>query len=534
MNNTIKQFVLGAPGWAAALSLALLAIACRKSNDHAHPHDSDHGHEHGPEPAAEHEHEPAANQVTIWSGRYEIFAEHTAPAAGQPTRFITHVSDILTGEPRRTGQLTFVLSEGTEKLEQTQYAPDRAGIYIPTLTFPRAGEWNLQVVVPGETNAVIDLGTIEVHPDQAAAAKATFPEAPEGISFLKEQQWRILSKTRPVERAKLTQRVPLPATLIPAPGSKASVHSPVIGRVVEQVARLGAETKAGDLLAWVEPGFTEFTTKLVEAEAEGIRAKANLEQARLVFERTKKLHEQQAKSNRELQETELALRAAQGAYDAALALQKVYQGTGAQMTDGSVRLGLKAPIEGILDKVMVGVGDRVTPEQPLFTIVNPARVYLQAQVPAQRLAEVNTELGTHFQIGSDRSQPALTNLQFVAIGRELDPLTRTIPITYEFSNQDRPLPIGTLGTLFLATGSGTNSLAVPPSAIVEDEGVPVVFVQLSGETFDKRDVDIGIRDGHLTEIRSGLAEGERVVVDGAYPLLLSTKSGAIPAHGHTH
>ena len=62
----------------------------------------------------------------------------------------------------------------------------------------------------------------------------------------------------------------------------------------------------------------------------------------------------------------------------------------------------------------------------------------------------------------------------------------------------------------------------------------MVFVQVSGETFQKRDVKLGIRDGAWTAILSGVAEGERVVTDGAYALLLSTKSGTIPAHGHTH
>ena len=61
-----------------------------------------------------------------------------------------------------------------------------------------------------------------------------------------------------------------------------------------------------------------------------------------------------------------------------------------------------------------------------------------------------------------------------------------------------------------------------------------MFVQVSGETFQKRDAVLGIRDGDRMEVKSGVNEGERVVTDGAYAILLSTKSGTIPAHGHAH
>ncbi|MGZ8921161.1 MAG: efflux RND transporter periplasmic adaptor subunit, partial [Limisphaerales bacterium] len=75
---------------------------------------------------------------------------------------------------------------------------------------------------------------------------------------------------------------------------------------------------------------------------------------------------------------------------------------------------------------------------------------------------------------------------------------------------------------------------IPSGAIVEEEGVPIAFVQVSGETFEKRDVKLGVQDGRWAEVIAGVSEGERVVTDGAYALLLSTKSGTIPAHGHAH
>ena len=73
-----------------------------------------------------------------------------------------------------------------------------------------------------------------------------------------------------------------------------------------------------------------------------------------------------------------------------------------------------------------------------------------------------------------------------------------------------------------------------PDTVVEEDGRPIAFVQVSGETFEKRDLELGIRDGNLIQVLSGVAEGERVVTKGAYAVRLASVSSAIPAHGHVH
>jgi cobalt-zinc-cadmium efflux system membrane fusion protein len=517
---------------AVALSAILAGAAgCRKHEDAG-------GHAHGP---GGHEHAPEVEmktaQITVWTNGYEIFAEHTPPVAGRGTPFITHIAELESGKARSSGGVKFVLRQGTTIFEHPQAGPERPGIYIPAIAFPKEGEWEATVIIPGQSNrnAMVNLGTIRVFPTEAAAAKAQFPDAPEGISFLKEQQWRILAKTEPATRRSVVERVALHATVVPAPGSKATVHSPVTGRLLgEDVVRLGSEVKAGDILGWVEPAFNEFTAKLVEAEAEASRAAAVLEQTKVGLERTRSLFEQQAKSQREVQEAELAYRSAQAAFESARTIQQLYRATGATFQDGSLRIALKAPFAGVVDRVAAGVGQRVEPEQPVFTIVNPKPAMVQAQVPETLITRLQPKLGATLQIG----EVVMTNgLTFVAMGRELDSATRSLLLTYALEREgesDQSIAIGAAGTLSVATGKAAEAVAIPAAAIVEEEGVAIAFVQVSGETFEKRDVKPGVQDGRWTEIISGVSEGERVVTDGAYTLLLSTKSGTIPAHGHAH
>ena len=148
-----------------------------------------------------HAHGGGGSQVTVWSDRFEIFIEHPVVAVDQPTEFVTHVSDLLTLEPRRRGPVTFVSRFGSDSpVEHVEPKPVRDGIYIPELTFPKPGDWSVSLVIPVEgEDHVVDLPPVRVYASQAEADHAPAAEELEGISFLKEQQWKISSKTELVQ-----------------------------------------------------------------------------------------------------------------------------------------------------------------------------------------------------------------------------------------------------------------------------------------------------------------------------------------------
>jgi multidrug efflux pump subunit AcrA (membrane-fusion protein) len=89
-------------------------------------------------------------------------------------------------------------------------------------------------------------------------------------------------------------------------------------------------------------------------------------------------------------------------------------------------------------------------------------------------------------------------------------------------------------TVHIETARAEEGLSIPESAVVGEEGRFVAFVQVGGESFQKRDLALGIRDAGHAQVISGLSEGERVVTKGAYALRLASVSTSIPAHGHEH
>ena len=525
--------------WAgASLVLALAFMSgCKPPGPAA---EADHGHSHGDA----HEHEEKTAQITVWTDRYEVFAEYKAPIAGEATTFITHVSDLVTSEPRREDMVKFVLHQGATTAEHPQAAPARPGIYLPGIIFPQAGDWQVTLLIPTDgTNAQVDLGTIKVYADKHAADHADIADAPEGVSFLKEQQWKILSHTEPATRRSLSQRVRLPGRVRSKPGHSAVVTAPISGQLIgvpdQPILVPGQPVVAGQLLGLLNPNFSEAAVRVAEAEGAFATAKAGLDQAEAAYARTKRLAVEKAKSERELQESELAVQSARALHGAAAGLLGTFRQAGvAGSTGGPLQLELRAPIAGILSGVAAGPGEMLTTGQPVFSVLNPETVWLEASVPealAPRLgAAANAILEQSDAPGGFVPVTGDDHGRLLSVGLEVDAATRTVPLLYETSNREGRLRIGQNVTLHVETAQVNDAIVIPESAIVEEGDQPIAFVQISGETFEKREIQTGARDAGFVQVVEGIRQGERVVTKGAYAIRLSTLTGVIPAHGHAH
>src|SRR5688572_19979200 len=426
----------------AAGALFLCHPGCRKQEGAT-------GHSHG---AGGHDHAAEAEvktaQITVWTNGYEIFAEHTAQVAGRGTRFITHVSEIMTGKPKSSGAVKFVLRQGATSFDHPQAGPDRPGIYIPAITFPKEGDWETTIIIPGATNAMVNLGTIRVFANDDAAAKVEFPDAPEGISFLKEQQWKLLLRSEAVSPRTLVERVSVAAEVRSRPGAAAAVIAPLSGQLVsmgENKSLLpGARVEAGEVMALVRPRFSEAAARYFETRAELEAASAALKQAESAYQRTKSLLEVEAKSRRDLEEAEVALAAARARHSGSAALHTNY--SQAPGTNGApATIEIRAPIGGVVTTVAAGVGEPVAADNALFTILDLSRVWIEARVPESALARLGAAKDALCQLldGSQRQfSISAEQGKLVFSGLEVDPQTRTVPIIYEINNTNAALRRG--------------------------------------------------------------------------------------------
>lgn len=222
------------------------------------------------ESEAEHAHGPAGHshaedgqgktsQVTVWGERFEVFLEHPFLVAGVGSEFVTHISDLTTGQPRTDGPVVFALTdESGAGIEHVSPAPARAGIYLPELVFPAAGRWaiTLRVPVDGHEHVVV-LPPVTVYASEAEADAAPAADEPEGISFLKEQQWPIGMRVEPVVVRPFGQRrgLAIPQSAVVEDHGEQIVHVQVAGETLQERHPELGQSGAG----WVEvvSGLTE-------------------------------------------------------------------------------------------------------------------------------------------------------------------------------------------------------------------------------------------------------------------------------------
>jgi cobalt-zinc-cadmium efflux system membrane fusion protein len=117
----------------------------------------------------------------------------------------------------------------------------------------------------------------------------------------------------------------------------------------------------------------------------------------------------------------------------------------------------------------------------------------------------------------------------------VDRASRSVPVIFALDAPPPSVAIGQTVSLRVI-GTGTQGgVTIPASAVVDDAGQPIVYVQAGGESFERRPVRLGSpREGGYVHVASGLDAGERIVTRGAHLVRLAALSPQTPGHGHVH
>ncbi|MDX1384527.1 MAG: efflux RND transporter periplasmic adaptor subunit, partial [Thermoanaerobaculia bacterium] len=194
---------------------------------------------------------------------------------------------------------------------------------------------------------------------------------------------------------------------------------------------------------------------------------------------------------------------------------------------------VRAPISGVVQARHFTPGQRVEAGDALFEIVDPSRVWLRLKVPARHASAAAGATGAIFTVeGSER---VYRTRRLVSVGAAIDATSRTLPVILSVENRDLSLKIGHFVRAQLLVGGEVSGVLVPNGAIQRDDGQPVAYVQVAGETFQRRPLVLGASDGARTLVERGVREGEHVVTRGAYDVYLASLSTSeIGDHGHPH
>lgn len=511
------------------LTTLLVVGAC-----HSHKHGE--GHEHGHPHEAEDE-RPALS-FTHWTDASELFIELPALVSGQESPCAAHVTKLEPFSALGSGRVTVVLRgpDGDERFESQ--GPSVPGIFRPVAKPVKTGTRRLIVEVRAEgLSADHDLGNVTVF-DSVAAARRAIPDDPEvsgRISFLKEQQWPIEFGTAVVTERQIRPTLRAFGILRARSDGDLVVTAPVAGRVTTSdcaFPRLGERVSVNDLLGVLAPRLE--AADLASLELAVTSANLEVRFAERERQRIEGLRNEGAVPDRRVQEAVRVTEVAQASLAAAQRRLEQFRRVERTAGRGQGAVQLRALLSGTVTAVYVAPGAFVEAGASLFRVTDLTQLWLEARVPEADVPKLGTPSGASFIVEGQHEAIELPAETLIARGHLLDPQSRTLSVMFAVDNTSARFPVGAFCRVFLVIGEARRAIAVPESAIVDDSGTDVVFVQVEGEAFERRTVRLGVRDRGFVEILSGVKSGEHVVTRGAWSVKLAASSGAVPAHGHSH
>lgn len=536
------------------ITTGLIFVGCSSGDGgHSHGEDADHSHGETEQTAAvqseeEHGHEHAEDSqregsgvVTKWTDETELFMEYPELIVGQQATFAVHLTRLSDFRALSNSEVyfTFRSDEGAE-VSVRENRVQIPGIYGPDVTFEQAGRYDLTIEIFGMVNDTLTVQGIPVYNSADEIPQTHSEEDPNLITFLKEQQWDIPFATQEVRNRTLTRTVEAHGEIQPVQSNQAVVAAPFSGILLSSMNRslpaLGQQVSKGTALATLNPAIQSSDGENYAQQF--INAQSQLELARKDLERSKRLYRKEAIPELELEKARIEYRQALIQFQTINEIVQVDTSSidSYGSSEESYRFELKAPISGAIVENNVTPGMQVKAGEPLFRVAELSKVWLKAHLPASERSSVETPGSAAFTIQGSKKQYSMSDLngRLISVGKTVDPTTRTIPLTYELRNPDNALQSGLFANVYIDTETKEEVLAIPESALIEEEGSFVVYVHISGESFAKRSITTGIRDRGWVEVTSGLEEGEHVVTTNAYQVKLASLSSEAPSHGHSH
>lgn len=389
----------------------------------------------------------------------------------------------------------------------------------------------------------------------------------------KEPEPVVAVQVVPAKRGPIEQTVSSDAVVFPL--QQAVITPKITSTIRKFYVQRGSRVKQGQLLAQLEnadlagaaeqskgeyqeaqAGYATTTgaslpQQIQKAELDAAAAKAAYEAQKKVYDARKELFDQGALPRRDLDAAEVALAQARSQNEQAqkqlvdlnrLGKEQTLKSASGQLSaakgkylNAEAQLSyseIRSPIDGVVTDRPLYEGELAAANQPIMTLMNTSKLVAKAHISQSEALQLKVGDDAELDVpGADDPVKGRVML----ISPALDPGSTTIEVWIEAIKPGSAIKPGMNVTIEATAKSAKDALVVPTSAVYKSpEGADFVMLAGSDGKAHQANVKLGIRSKELTEIASGIKEGDSVITVGGYALPDKTKitaEAAPPAEG---
>ena len=279
----------------------------------------------------------------------------------------------------------------------------------------------------------------------------------------------------------------LPAVI--EPNRIVTVSAEIDGRIESIPLKEGSSIKKGDLLV-------KLNTEIILPQYKV--AEAQLQRDEIEFDRMAKLVKSEATSKSD--------------YDNAKTKRDISKAQFDEIKARLERTSIIAPISGVLNQVLVGEGEYIQTGKAVVEIVDNNTVKVAVDIPERDISFFSTggqaEVCTSYQDSEKVMTGSITFISAIA-----DELTRSTRMEITLSNEEGCLHSGQIVDVVLTRRILNDVIMIPLAAVIPMENGNSVYIANS-TVAKRRDVEIGIIKGEEVQIKSGLKEGDELIISG--------------------
>jgi RND family efflux transporter MFP subunit len=372
-----------------------------------------------------------------------------------------------------------------------------------------------------------------------------------------EEEHVVTVDVAPVLASPISQKVTAEALLYPI--QQAAITPKIAAPVRKFYVERGAHVRAGQLLAELEnrdlsgavvenqgaldqaeANYQTVTKGTVVEEEEKAQldvrtAKETMDAAQKVFDSRQALYKEGAISQKEVNDSQVALTQAKSQYDLATKHLQTVQAVGREqevksaaaqrdaakgrVESAQAQLGysrITSPIDGVVTDRPLYAGETPAGGGPLITVMDLSQIQARAHIAQDEAKLLKVGDPANFVL-LDGGAPIAGKVTLISPA--LDPSGTTVEVQAQAPNTGNRLTVGTSVRVEMIGKTEPNALVIPLAAVLTSaSGKTSVMVIDSENKPHKKGVTLGIRDAGNAQVTEGLNSGERVVTVGAFEL----------------